>query len=213
MGIIELNRDLLGQIIPISVVSLKAAHEIGQRTRNQKIFLDETQALAHSRGVVRIEHARERFRFQRLAQCTNEVTCPELLKIKEIRRSRRPEPKRINRLSSIAHHRTIKGYPDQAGRTATDDLKTTPTQLKGAVQLHFHLFMRSSNLPGIGVAEPIVRVLLLPAIHDGLLEHAVFVTQTIACRRKLHGSHRVQETGRETAKASVAKARVRFLVD
>ena len=94
-----------------------------------------------------------------------------------------------------------------------DDLEIPPSQLKGAVQLHFHLLMRPGNLPGIGVAKPIVGVFLLPAIHDGLFEHAVLVAQAIAGCRKLHGGHRVQEAGRESAQASVAQARVRFLFD
>src|SRR5215472_11977107 len=73
--------------------------------------------------------------------------------------------------------------------------------------------MRASNLPWVTVAQPVVGIFLLPAIHKRLSKHAVLVSQTIASCRKLHGSHRVEETGSESAKTSVPKACIRLLLD
>src|SRR6266404_26754 len=73
--------------------------------------------------------------------------------------------------------------------------------------------MRPGNLPGVVVAEPVVWILLLPAVHYGLFEHAVFITQTIACRWELHRGHRIEEACREAAQATVPKAGIWLLLD
>src|SRR5467141_777403 len=73
--------------------------------------------------------------------------------------------------------------------------------------------MRPGNLPGIAVAEPVVWILLLPAVHYGLSEHAVLVTQTIACGWELHRGHRIEEACSEAPQASIPKARIWFLLD
>ena len=63
------------------------------------------------------------------------------------------------------------------------------------------------------MAKPIVGGLLLPSIHDGLLEHAVLVAQAIASSGELHGGHRIEETCRQPAEAAVTQARIGFLLE
>src|SRR5580700_2203315 len=73
--------------------------------------------------------------------------------------------------------------------------------------------MRPRNLPGIAVAQPVVGILLLPAIDDGLLKHAVFIAKTVAGCGKLHGGHRVEEARRKAAQTAVAQAGIGFLLE
>src|ERR1700737_5309365 len=133
MRVIELNCGLLRQFVPIRVVALEAAHHVGHGTRDQEIFLQEAQAFPLRRGIVRIQHAGKRLRFESLAQRAHEVTGAKLLKIEVMRRSRSPEAESVDRLSPKAHHGTIKGYADQARGPARNDCKITPSQMKGAV--------------------------------------------------------------------------------
>src|SRR6516164_9068049 len=72
--------------------------------------------------------------------------------------------------------------------------------------------MRASDLPRVTVAQPAIGIFLLPAVHKRLSKHAVLVSQTVTGCRKLHGGHRVEEAGGESAKTSIAKACVRFLL-
>src|SRR5271169_6338684 len=109
MRVIELHRNLLGQLVPVRVESLEAAYEIGQRTRDQEILLQEAQSLSHGCGVIRIQHSSKRFRFESFAQLTHKVAGAEFLKIEVIRSSRGPQPESVDRLSPIAHHGTIEG--------------------------------------------------------------------------------------------------------
>jgi hypothetical protein len=46
---------------------------------------------------------------------------------------------------------------------------------------------------------------------DGLLEHAVFVTQPIAHGRELQRRHRVEEASREAPEPAVSEAGIGFL--
>ena len=85
--------------------------------------------------------------------------------------------------------------------------------LERAVQLDFHLLVRPSDLPGVRAAEPVVRLFVLPAVLDGLAEHAVFVTQPVAHGRELHRGHRVEEAGRQAPEPAVAQARVGLLFE
>ena len=83
--------------------------------------------------------------------------------------------------------------------------------LERAAELDFNCLLRPGDLPRIGVSQPIVRVLVLPAVLDGLAENALLVAQPVAHRRELHGGHRVEEAGREAPKSAVAQPGVRFL--
>src|SRR6266403_804933 len=130
MRVIELNRSLLWQLAPIHVVALETAHQVGHGTCYQEIFLQEAQSLPHRRGIVRIQHAGKRLCFESLAQSTHEVAGAKRLKIEVFRRCRGPEPERVDGLSAIAHHGTIKRNSEQARRPVRDDMKITFSQLE-----------------------------------------------------------------------------------
>src|SRR6266851_6790385 len=133
MRVIELNRSLFRQLVPIRVVALEAAHQVSHGTCDQEIFLQEAQSLPLRRGIVRIEHAGKRLRFESLAQRAHEVAGAKLLKIEVIGRGRGPEPERVDRLSAIAHHGTIKRNTDQARRSVGNDMKITRLQFEGYI--------------------------------------------------------------------------------
>ncbi len=69
------------------------------------------------------------------------------------------------------------------------------------------------DFPGIGVSQPIVGLLALPAVYDRLPKDPVLVAQPVAHRRQLQGRHRVEEASRQASKAAVAEARISSLVD
>src|ERR1700681_2102134 len=110
MRIIQLDGGLLRQLIPIRVVALEAAHQVGHRTRDQEIFLEETQALPIHRGIIRIEQAGKRFRLKGLAQRADEIAGSEFLEIEVVGRARDPETECIDSLSAVAYNRTVIRY-------------------------------------------------------------------------------------------------------
>src|SRR5271166_4629306 len=68
-----------------------------------------------------------------------------------------------------------------------------------------------TNLPRVMAAQPVVGLFLLPAVLEGLFEHAVLVTQSITDRRQLHRRHRVEEASRQPPEPAITQAGVRFL--
>ena len=85
-------------------------------------------------------------------------------------------------------------------------------QLERAVELHFDRLVRARDLPRVRAAEPVVRLLVLPAVLDGLPEDAVLVAQAVAHGRELHRRHRVEEARGQAPEPAVAQARVGFLL-
>ena len=90
MRVIQLNRDLVWEIVPIRVVVPESPHQVCQRTRYQEVFLQETEALAHGRRIIRIQDPCQGFRFQSLAERANEVAGAEFLKIEIVWRRGSP---------------------------------------------------------------------------------------------------------------------------
>lgn len=64
------------------------------------------------------------------------------------------------------------------------------------------------DLPRVAEAQPVVRLLELPAVLDALLEDAVVVAQAVAVRREADRGHRVEEARRQTPETAVAQTRV-----
>ncbi len=94
-----------------------------------------------------------------------------------------------------------------------DRAKHALPQLEGAVQFDLHFLVLTSDLPGIRVAEPVVRLFKLPAVADSLPEHAVFVPQSVAHSRELHRGHRVEEARRQAPETAVTQARIGFSLE
>ena len=111
MGIVELNRDFLGQLIPVLVSAPEPTHEIPERTGDQEIFLNKAQALAEAGRIVGIQHPRERFGSQSLRDSPDEITVAELLEIEEIGSRRRPEAERVDGLAAKADDGPVIGMP------------------------------------------------------------------------------------------------------
>src|SRR5207244_13235859 len=59
--------------------------------------------------------------------------------------------------------------------------------------LDLDLLFRTDDLPRIRAAKPVVGLLVLPTVLDGLPEHPVLVPEPIPHRRELHRGHRRSE--------------------
>src|SRR4029077_3282858 len=86
MRVVELDRDLVWNQMPIPVPAMEAAYKVGQRAGHEKVFLHKTQRLSDLGAVVGIEHARQRFRSKSTGKRTDKIAAAELLKIKIIGR-------------------------------------------------------------------------------------------------------------------------------
>ena len=116
VGVVELDGDLPGKRVPVGIGAAEAPHQVRQRARDEEVLLHEAQCLSHARGVVGIEHPRQRFGGEPLGQRAHELAAAERLEVEGLGRRGRPEAERVDRLAAVADHRAIEGQPDQVRR-------------------------------------------------------------------------------------------------
>ena len=81
-----------------------------------------------------------------------------------------------------------------------------------SAKAHFLCVFGPAKFKGIAILEPVIRLLHLISIFNLLLKHSVMITYATAICRIAKGCQRIQEAGRQTAKAAVSKSRIRLLV-
>jgi len=162
--------------------------------------------------VVRIKDARQRFRVQRFDDRSDEIAAAEQLKVERVRCLGAPQAKRVDRLATVTDRRPIIGDADQCRGVVRDHAQQSSTRFERAGDGHLDAFVGAHDLPRIGMTQPVVRALLLPAVADFLPEDAMLVAQSVAHRRQLHRGHRVEEARGQTAEAAVAQTRIGLLV-
>jgi hypothetical protein len=183
-----------------------------QRTGDEEIFLHKTEPAALGRAVVRIKNAGQRFGVERFDDRGDEIAAAEPLEVERVRGGGAPQAKRVDRLAAVADHRPIIGHADQRRWVVRNHVQHSGAHFERAGERHLDALARPYDFPRIGIAQPVVRALLLPAVANFLPEDAVLVAKPIAHRWQRHRRHRVQEAGREAAEAAVAQACIGFLV-
>src|SRR5262245_61581330 len=211
--IVKLYGNFLGEQTPVGIVTAKAAHEIGERARDEKVFLHEAQALSLAGGVVGIQYACEGFGLEGFRQGSDEIAAAEFLKVEVIVCRGSPEPQCVDSLAAVTHHRAIERHTDQAGRAANDRSQTSTAHLEGAVELYVHRLVWTLDLPRVRTPKPIVRHFMLPTVLNGLLKNTVFVPQAISHSWDLHRRHRVQKTSRQTPQTAITQTRIGLLLE
>ncbi len=93
-----------------------------------------------------------------------------------------------------------------------------PADARGAIVVHIalgvapefdlHRPLRTRHFPWVSIAQPLVGLLDLPAVHDLLLENTELVADAVAERRDLQRGHRIQKAGGQTPEAAIPQARL-----
>jgi hypothetical protein len=82
-----------------------------------------------------------------------------------------------------------------------------------AAELDLAADLRPGDLPGVPVAQPLVRHFVLPAVADLLVEEPELVPDAVADRRDLERGERVEEAAGQPSEPTVAQARLLFLLE
>ena len=210
MGIVQLNGDLVRQRVPIRIFVLaEPAHDVVQRTDNQEVLLQKPQPSPRLGRIVGVQHSGQRCCGDVVQHCAHEIAGGKVSEVETVRGSCRPEAQGVDTLTPVADHRPVVGDAEQVARLVGHEPEAATLQGKRSVQRDLDGLARPGHLPRIWPAQPVVGLLHLMAALDRLLEYAVLVTQTIAHRRDLHGSHRVNEAGRRAGPVPRCPARRR----
>ena len=134
MRIVELDRRLVRQGAPVSIVAPETPHEIGERAGNKEILLHEAQALPHFGGVIRIEHAGHGVRSDAPDERADKVARAELLKVETIVRRGAPQTQAVDGLTAEADHGPVVRNADQSRGTVRNDLQASLMHFERAAE-------------------------------------------------------------------------------
>ena len=211
MGVVQLDRHLVGQVGEVRVLLQVAAQDVLQGRRREEVFLAQPQLLARRIGVGRVEDAGEGLGLVALAQRADVVAGIEGVEQDRVDRVGRPEPQGVDPLGPPADDRRVVGgcnhplggLPDIARRffVAADGFhRTAEADLVGA--------FAPLELPRVAVGKPGLRQLDLPAIRHLLAEEAVDIADAVAIGGDVDRGHGFHEAGGEAAEAAIAERRI-----
>mmetsp|Transcript_19396 Transcript_19396/g.33516 ORF Transcript_19396/g.33516 Transcript_19396/m.33516 type:complete len:254 (+) Transcript_19396:2084-2845(+) len=192
----------------------KSAHHILHGGRHEEMLLLEAQLLAFICAVIRIQHAAERLSTLLAQNSGHIVTSVERLQIEFLGRLCSPQPQ----VDAVASAKARDGVVISNG---CHHFTGIPLERLLAIDL-LHAYMtvkpdgvadnQALNLPGVAKGEPVVRLLMLEAIDDILLEHAILVPDAVTPCGQAQCGHRVEETRRQTAQTPIAQGSITLLL-
>ncbi len=208
MGVVELDRHLLGEAGEVVVVAQVAVQDVLQRGGNEEVLLLQPQFLAVLALVVGVENLRESLGKGLAAHRLNVVALVEGVEVELPRRPRRPQAQVPHRRRREARNRVVEGHRhDFLGIDPLADLvalRIAEAEILAA-EAHPIEHRGARHLPRIAEAQPVFRLLDLLALLDALGEHAVFVADAVADARIVVGEQAVEEAGGEAPEAAVAE--------
>ncbi len=213
MGVVKVYGRQLRQVVQVAVGKEVPSYNILHRGGNQEILLGKAQKLALGVVVLGIEDLGDDVGHGLLLHCPHIVAAAEEVHV-ELVVLRLPYPKQAYAPAVLAGHVKVIGHGGDGGIVLMlhGVVLLVPLLLDMSVKVHLHGVVGHRLHPYRPPRQPEVRQLRLPAVHQLLLEKAVFVPQRVAHGRIPLGGKAVQETGRKPPQAPVAKARVGLLV-
>jgi hypothetical protein len=212
MGVIELDGDFLGELIPIPVPDAEPADDVPEGAGDEEVLLFESQFAALGRRVVRVEHLAEVLGTNLALDGPLIVALVKTAKVKFLSRPGAPEPEDIHRFGAITGDEHGAGF---AAHLVGGD--PADAQLAGGIMIPLRVSVEADFGHVIGLREfpretvsgPGVGLFHLPAILESLLEDAELVTDAVADGRDVESGERIEETGRQAAQAAIAETRAR----
>ncbi|MCY1417622.1 hypothetical protein D9M71_331620 [compost metagenome] len=213
VSVVELDRGVIAQGQHRGVHVAMAAQQILQRGGDEEILLAQAQFLAGLGAVGRVQHPRDTFGAGHLGHRAQVVTGVEALQMQFFQRPRPPQAQGVDAGTPPADHRRVIGdRPYGLGRRPHLAL------LAIGVMHGFHAAAETDRvdhlgpleLPGVAEIQPVLGLLLLPAIDHRLAKQAMFITDAITVGGNTQGRHAFHEASRQPPQATVAQRRVRL---
>ena len=215
VGIVQLDGDLVAQILQRAVGGQVVLDDIADGSGRQEVLLAQTQDLALDVVIVGVQDLGDQLRVGVLAHRGVVVAQREAGHI-EVRGLCLPQAQLGNALAVVALHIHIRGDSHDAVVVGVLDIveAVIPVLVDLAVKADLDGLIGVALQPDLTAGQPVVSALLLPAVHDLLLEDAVLVQDGVAGAADAGGGHAVQIAGSQTAQAAVAQTCIRlFLID
>ena len=209
VGVVELDCDGSRQLRDTVMVRQEPPQDVGERGGGEEVLLLQPQLPARLGGVVGVEHAADGLGQYRGGGGGHPVAPVERFQVEFPNRPGGPKAQRVRPAPAPAGHRCVvtdgqHGFRRRPGSAGTIGAHG-PAEVDSVARL------RPFELPGTGLAQPVLRLLDLPAVLERLPEQSVVVANAVAAGGETHGRHGVEEAGGETPEAAVAERGVRLV--
>ena len=207
MGVVQLDGDLVGQILQRAVGGQVVLHDIADGCGREEVLLAQAEDLAFNVVVIGVQHLGDQLGAGVLAHGSVVVAQREAGHIK-VRSLGLPQAQLGNALAVVALHIHVGGHSHNAVVVGVLDIveAVIPVLADLAVKADLDGLIGVALQPDLTAGQPVVSALLLPAVHDLLLENAVLVQDGVAGAADAGGGHAVQIAGSQTAQTAVAQA-------
>ncbi len=213
VGIVELNRGVLGQAVQRAALLEMAAQQVLQRGSDEEVLLAQTQLLPRLGAVGRIEHPRDALGTRLLRRGADVIASIEARQVEVRFRPRAPQAQRVHPGTTPADDGRVIGDRAHAFGPVPEMLNLTLLvggRRDTAAEADQVLDLGALELPGVAEIQPGLGLFVLPAIDDRLAEQAMVITDAVAMGHHAKGGHAFHEAGREPPEAAIAERRVRL---
>jgi hypothetical protein len=211
MGVVELDRGVVGQRAQGTALGHVPAHQILQRGGGEEELLAQAQLLALCGGIARVEHPRDRLGPGPARHRADMVAGIEPSELDRGVGLRLPQAQDVDVLAPPADDRHVVGHGVHGlGRVpvAADVVIALARHGDASAEADLVGRLRPGELPRIAFREPGLRRLALPAVLKRLAEDAVVVADAVADRRDRQARHALHEAGGEPPETAIAERRV-----
>lgn len=209
MGVIELQGESLGEFPDAGIGEIiHDVQHVLQRAGHEEVLLEEPQALARLRLVVRVQHLGDCLGRDLVLNGLVVVAGVESLQCERLNGPCAPQRQHVAGVDSVTLDRRVV-------RDAFQKPALHPPDAVMADVVHVALGVAApldqigdvgfGYFPRVSAIQPVVRLLDLPAVVDLLVEDSKFVADAVADRGTFERGQRVQVTRSEPAKATVAQ--------
>ena len=211
--VVHLDRGVIGQRIQGFMHVQMASQQILQRRGDEEVLLAQAQFLTGFGAVVGVQHTGNTFCANDFGHRTKVIAGIEAFKVQVLDRPCPPQAQGVDARSAPADHRGVVSNGAHNFRR-TPDLallaRFIDQGLDAAAEADRVNHLGTFELPRVTEVQPVLGLLLLPAIDHGLTEQAMLVTNTVTMGRDTEGRHALHEAGGQTTEAAVAQRSIRF---
>ena len=190
MGIIQLYLVETTEFAPICMNLFEPTDDVSQRSRTEEVLLFQSQFFASLGLIIRVKHTCDILGRLSFTDSSKVIAFIKLFQTKLIVRSRAPKSQVICVVSVVAWDRCIISLRnDKLAAQPFSLLLTSLLELSSVSTKPYCVNnIRSLNLPGIALFQPVIRYFNLLMVFNDLLKYTIVVPYTISPRWYLHSS-------------------------
>ena len=208
MRVVHLDGHLRREFVESTVLLAVALHDVAHGAGHEEVLLQQSQLATAIDQVGGVEDLRDRFGVDLVLHRGDVVAGVEDADVEFVGGPRAEEAKDIHRLAAVADDRHVVRHAD-------DDFEVDPRRLVHAADGGVGNRAIHGDDDGITVAvdqprrtvvvEPVIRLLVLVAVDEGLAEETEFVVDAVAEAGHVQRGKRIEEAGRQPPETTVAE--------